>query len=168
MAFKQRCKFLMQEDTTMSTATPSLLPTPSFSTPVTGATGAARTPAQAGASRCLHLAPGHHLLLEPEPALRVTCVSGELWLTRHGDSTDHCLRPGDSLTLDGHAVLLSPLRKATTGATLCLERQRAATQPGAGFWQTLGHWAARHLAPRWHSAANAHFRWRLQHGLYNG
>lgn len=152
----------------MRTATPSLLPTPSFSTPVTGAAGAAGAtlaPAQASASRCLHLAPGHHLLLEPEPALHVTCVSGELWLTRHGDATDHYLCPGDSLTLDGHAVLLSPLRKATGGATLCLERRRTAVPPAAGVWQTLRQWAGRHLAPRWNSAANAHFRWRLQQHL---
>lgn len=149
----------------MSTATPSLLPTLTFTAP---AVDASRAPAQASASRCLHLAPGHHLLLEPEPALRITCVSGELWLTRHGDTADHCLRPGDSLTLDGHTVLLSPLRKATAGATLCLERRHAAAQPTAGFWRALSQWAARHLAPRWGSAANAHFRWRLQSGLYNG
>lgn len=125
-------------------------------------------PLRQAAPACLTLAPGRHLLLEPEPALTLTCTAGEIWLTQHGEAEDRILRSGDSLTLAGHAALLAPLRRSTQGATLCLHRHSATAPEAVGFWSGLGRWCTRHLAPRWHSATNAHFRWRLQHGLYNG
>ena len=43
----------------------------------------------------------------PQRDLSIRCVSGKLWLTRHGDREDHILGPGQSLTVgrDEQAVI---------------------------------------------------------------
>ncbi len=43
----------------------------------------------------------------PQRDLSIRCISGEIWLTRHGDSADHFLGPGQALRLgrDDQAVI---------------------------------------------------------------
>ena len=35
----------------------------------------------------------------PQRDLSIRCISGEIWLTRHGDIEDYFLRPGQALTV---------------------------------------------------------------------
>ena len=43
----------------------------------------------------------------PQRDLSIRCISGQLWLTRHGDREDHILGPGQTLTVgrDDQAVI---------------------------------------------------------------
>jgi hypothetical protein len=43
----------------------------------------------------------------PQRALTLRCISGKIWLTRHGDGEDHILEPGQALTVgrDDQAVV---------------------------------------------------------------
>ena len=43
----------------------------------------------------------------PQRDLTLRCISGEIWLTRHGDSEDYFLEPGQALRLgrDDQAVI---------------------------------------------------------------
>ena len=43
----------------------------------------------------------------PERDLNIRCISGQIWLTRHGDSEDYILGPGQALAVgrDDQAVI---------------------------------------------------------------
>lgn len=45
------------------------------------------------------LEPGEHMMLMAAEAEGIRILSGEIWLTRHGDRDDHVLRQGDSMRI---------------------------------------------------------------------
>ena len=50
----------------------------------------------------------------PQRDLGIRCISGEIWLTRHGDSADHILGPGQSLTVGrGEQAVIQALRESS-------------------------------------------------------
>lgn len=56
------------------------------------------------------LAP-QQLLALPDEDLGITCLAGELWLTRHGDIEDYILGPGQSFAARrGDHVALQALK----------------------------------------------------------
>ncbi|MCB1900031.1 DUF2917 domain-containing protein [Cognatazoarcus halotolerans] len=87
------------------------------------------------------------LILENAAGLEVSGLSGEVWITQHGDSRDFVIRPGEHLLLDrpGSAVL-SAVRHAEV---LVIRRDATARTPHHSLWRRL----AGLLDPRWSGAA---------------
>ena len=54
-----------------------------------------------------HTLPRDELQWLPQRDLTLRCISGKIWLTRHGDNEDHILEPGQALTVgrDDRALL---------------------------------------------------------------
>ena len=46
-----------------------------------------------------HTLPRDELQWLPQRDLTLRCISGKIWLTRHGDNEDHILEPGQALTV---------------------------------------------------------------------
>ncbi len=55
--------------------------------------------ADAASSAATYSLAPRQLLALPDENLTVTCLAGELWLTRDGDIEDYILGPGRSLTI---------------------------------------------------------------------
>jgi hypothetical protein len=49
----------------------------------------------------------------PQRDLTIRCISGQIWLTRHGDSEDHILGPGQALAVGrDDRALIQALRES--------------------------------------------------------
>ena len=56
---------------------------------------------------------GGELQRLPQRDLSIRCSSGKIWLTRHGDSEDHILGPGQALTVGrDDQALIQALRES--------------------------------------------------------
>lgn len=62
----------------------------------TGFLNGMHTPRPADTERTL---PRDELQRLPQRDLSIRCISGAIWLTRHGDSEDYILGPGQALTV---------------------------------------------------------------------
>lgn len=87
------------------------------------------------------------LILGNAAGLEVSGLSGEVWLTQHGDSRDFVIRPGEHLVLSqpGSAVL-STVKRAEV---LVTRREGAPQRHRDGRWRRL----AGLFDPRWSGAA---------------
>jgi hypothetical protein len=57
-------------------------------------------------ARHILIKPREHRVLTAAEAGGVRILSGEVWLTRHGDRDDHILRQGDSMRIEGPGGVL--------------------------------------------------------------
>jgi len=76
----------------------------------------------------------------------VRCVSGQVWITFHGDPTDYVLRPGQSMVL---ALPTALVMSSARGAELCLVPERQEAPARRGWLARLAGW----LDPRWSGRA---------------
>jgi len=100
--------------------------------PMTGANHATgflngmHIPSPADTERTL---PRDELQWLPQRDLTLRCISGKIWLTRHGDSEDHILEPGQALTVGREDQALIQALKASR---VRLEAPEAGTLSPAG------------------------------------
>jgi hypothetical protein len=81
----------------------------------------------------LDLAKGHNATLRDAAGARIECLSGQLWITQHGDERDIVLGPGQSFTFDRNGmVIVNAIRSSQA-----LVDEPPPAQPAAPWWSRL-------------------------------